>query len=106
MPTSKEETKILAEIFESYIPKDKLQQFLSNMLTRVAYKTDNYSVRSSVFALAKYYIANFRIPDDLIDDLINKWNSDKTQQHLLIYDFIGMTESEWNDYCKGNYQCF
>ena len=106
MPTTLEETKILARIFDTYIPKDKLQNFLSEMLTFVAYKTNNYSVRSSILALAKHYVVDFRIPEDLIDDLIDEWHKDKTNQHLLIYEFIGMTEEEWCKYCEGNYQCF
>lgn len=106
MPTTIEETKTIARIFDTYIPKENLKSFLSEMLISVAYKTENYSVRSSLFSLAGYYIQNFRIPEDLIDDLIDKWHADKTNQHLLIYEFIGMTESDWNDYCQGNYQCF
>lgn len=106
MPTTIEETQTIARIFSEYIHKDNMLSFLNQMIHCVAYKTENYSVRSSLFSLARYYIKNFRIPEDLIDDLIDKWHSDKTNQYLLIYEFIGMTESEWNDYCQGNYQCF
>lgn len=106
MPTTAEETKILARIFDAYIPQEKLKNFLSEMLTSVAYKTNNYSVRSSIFSLAKHYIADFKIPDDLVDALINDWRSDTTKHYLTIYEFIGMTEDEWVLYCQGKYQCF
>lgn len=111
MPTTGEETRLIASILDSNIdcltdfdvnyPKKNLTRELAE---KIGFITDNYSVRKSLFDLCRHYNPEWRIPEEIIDDLVDKWHNQKSDIELA--EFIGMNKEDWELYCQGKYQCF
>lgn len=126
MPTTQEETKLISSILDSglsinnwYYKKDPIGEkaaishieqikakLTRELAEKVGFLTDNYSVRKSLFDLCRHYNPDWRIPENIIANLIGQWCEIKRDYQINIWEFVGMSEEEWNLHCQGKYQCF
>src|SRR5688572_28265101 len=99
MPSSKDEVIYIAKNLDERLNFVENSFFIKKWLTqdlaeKIGFLTDNYSVRKSLFDLCRHYNPEWKIPQSIIDTLVNQWNKQKTD--IEIFDFVGMDLDDWN----------
>lgn len=71
MPTTNNEASVISNIILDFLPANKAEELVKRLLNEVGYKTDNYSLRGSIFMLCSQFF-DF-VPDE---DFIRKLSRD------------------------------
>jgi hypothetical protein len=73
---------------------DEAGEELFFSLLSVAYNTDNYSVRTSIFMLYQLYNPGWSIPFDEFESLMQRYWDDQIE--MAPWEWCGISEEEYN----------
>lgn len=101
MPTTNEEAKQISDIVLKYIDKKQCANLFHDLL-EVAYSTDNYSLRKSLFMMMKLFDPSFKINRKFAEEKEKEWNSNVYgTEELELHEYIGFPSYE--DFLVYNY---
>lgn len=100
MPTTTQENNTIFTVMSKYMQMNDLNDCLEELIERVAYNTDNYSVRKSIYTLYKLIYPSWSPPGYINICLEARWQKLKSDNCLMIYDidlqsFIGLDDNEY-----------
>lgn len=113
MPTTVQEAEIIADIVEDVLVdaifhyddmgltsrevEDEAENWSAEIFSKllpVALLTDNYSVRQSIFMIHKQYDEGWKIPEDWMEELHNRWQLAEDTE-LEAHEYIGCSKKEF-----------
>lgn len=112
MPTTLKEAEVIADIVVSTIedgldsvcrlrdidPADLSRAIFSN-LVEIAYQTENYSLRSSLFMVYRVLNPSWRPDYAQLCDLVEVYAD--LQPEMSYQEFLGLTNEEWVEFIEG-----
>lgn len=103
MPTTNEENNVIFNIISKYLNINDLNECLEELIEKVAYNTDNYSVRKSIYTLYKLIYTNWSPPGYINLSLEARYNKLLSIKSDLISNidkqaFLGLDDKEYNKF--------
>jgi len=96
MPTTLDEAKEIRAIVGKYLADDKAAELFKNLL-KIAYSTDNYSVRSSLIMIYRLYDFKYKMTLGVFENLYWTYDKEYKSSNISSIEYTGIDENMYKE---------